>query len=189
MRIISGKFKGTKLFIPISKKTRPLKDLVKESIFNTLLHYNKFPIKLENANVLDLYSGSGSFGLECLSRYANKVIFVENNKDALKILKKNIYKLNIENKTFIINKSVQKYLSNKSSFNESVNIIFCDPPYKELSIFDLVNNIFKANILEKNGIIIIHRSKKTEDNYPKNFKVLSIKKYGISKIIFGNLIS
>ena len=80
-------------------------------------------------------------------------------------------------------------MSNKSGFNESVNIIFCDPPYKELSIFDLVNNIFKANILEKNGIIIIHRSKKTEDNYPKNFKVLSIKKYGISKIIFGNLIS
>jgi len=111
MRIISGKFKSTKLFIPLDKETRPLKDITKESIFNTLLHFKKFPFKFKNAKILDLYSGTGSFGLECLSRDANKVTFVENNKNALKILQKNIYKLNIEKKTSIIQCSVLNYLS------------------------------------------------------------------------------
>ena len=76
MRIISGKLKGKKIFIPKDKKTRPLKDLTKESIFNIINHSNKFEINLNDSNVLDLFSGVGSFGIECLSRGAKKVIFV-----------------------------------------------------------------------------------------------------------------
>ena len=68
MRIISGNSKGRKIFEPKDLSTRPLKDLTKESIFNILIHSNKFTVKLENSNVLDLFSGVGSFGLECLSR-------------------------------------------------------------------------------------------------------------------------
>ena len=68
MRIISGKLKGRKLFLPQDKTTRPLKDLVKVSIFNLLDHSNIIKKKLENSSVLDLFSGTGSFGLECLSR-------------------------------------------------------------------------------------------------------------------------
>ena len=78
MRIIAGNFKGKKILIPKDKKTRPLKDLTKESIFNIINHSNKFQVNLKNANVLDLFSGVGSFGIECLSRGANKVIFIEN---------------------------------------------------------------------------------------------------------------
>lgn len=187
MRIISGKFKSTKLFIPVDKETRPLKDIAKESIFNTLLHFRKFPFKLKNANILDLYSGTGSFGLECLSRDARKVTFVENNKNALKILQKNIYKLNVGKKTSVIEYSVQNYLSNINGFSYKVDLIFLDPPYKQKNIFELINNINKTNILRKNGIIIIHRNEKSKDNYPNNFKILDTRKYGISKIIFGNL--
>jgi len=188
MRIISGKFKNTKLFIPIGKETRPLKDIAKESIFNTLLHFKKLPFKFKSSKILDLYSGTGSFGLECLSRGANKVTFVESNKNALKILQKNIYKLNIEKKTCIIEYSVLDYLSNIENFNHRVDLIFLDPPYKEKNIFELTDRIIKANILKENGIVIIHRNKKSKDNYPNNFKILDIRKYGISKIIFGNLV-
>jgi len=188
MRIISGKFKSTKLFTPLDKETRPLKDIVKESIFNTLLHFKKFPFELKNTKILDLYSGTGSFGLECLSRDANKVTFVENNKNALKILQKNIYKLNVEKKTYVIENAVLNYLSYIGNFNDKVDLIFLDPPYKEKNIFELINNITKVNILKKNGIIVIHRNKKSKDNYPNNFKILDTKKYGISKIIFGNLV-
>ena len=117
MRIISGKFRNTKLFIPLSKETRPLKDITKESIFNTLIHFKKLPFKFKNAKILDLYSGTGSFGLECLSRDASKIIFVENNKNALKILQKNIYKLDIEKKTSVIEYSVLNYLSNIDNYN------------------------------------------------------------------------
>ena len=73
MRIIAGKLKGTILYLPKDKSTRPLKDLVRESIFNLLNHSNKISIKLQNSNILDLYAGTGSFGLECLSRQASSV--------------------------------------------------------------------------------------------------------------------
>ena len=78
MRIISGNSKGKKIFEPKDLGTRPLKDLTKESIFNIITHSNKFSIKLENSNVLDLFSGVGSFGLECLSRGSSSLTFVEN---------------------------------------------------------------------------------------------------------------
>ena len=75
MRIIAGTLKGRKLIEPIDIFTRPLKDLTKESIFNILEHSNLTPIKLKNSNVLDLFAGVGSFGIECISRGAKKVIF------------------------------------------------------------------------------------------------------------------
>ena len=86
MRIVSGKFKGSSLFLPKDKNTRPLKDMARESIFNLLLHSSKISFQLEDSNILDLYAGTGSFGLECLSRKAKKVCFVEQSKDAIKIL-------------------------------------------------------------------------------------------------------
>ena len=93
MRIISGKFKGKKLFLPKDKNTRPLKDLVKESIFNLLEHSAQIKKKIESASVLDLFSGSGSFGLECISRGSQEVYFFENYSIAIKILKKNVLSL------------------------------------------------------------------------------------------------
>ena len=102
MRIISGLFKGKKILSPINLQTRPLKDLVKESIFNLIQHSNKINIKILKSNILDLFSGSGSFGLECISRGANKVYFNENYIEAINILKKNLYSLECENKASII---------------------------------------------------------------------------------------
>ena len=90
MRIISGKLRGKKLFLPKDKNTRPLKDLVKLSIFNLIDHSKKINIKLEGSSILDLFSGSGSFGLECLSRGSKIIYFFENYIEAIKILKKNL---------------------------------------------------------------------------------------------------
>ena len=84
MRIVAGKLKGTILCLPKDKNTRPLKDLVRESIFNLLNHSNKISLKLEHSNILDLYAGTGSFGLECLSRHAGNVCFVEKKRMQLK---------------------------------------------------------------------------------------------------------
>ena len=92
MRIISGNLKGKKIILPKDSLTRPLKDMVKESIFNIIEHSKDIDFKIEGAVILDLFSGSGSFGLECLSRGAEKVIFNENYKHAIKILEENIKK-------------------------------------------------------------------------------------------------
>ena len=77
MRIISGKFKNKKLDFPKNFKTRPLKDNVRENVFNIFKHSNNINFKIQNAKVIDLYAGTGSFGLECISRNASEVLFVD----------------------------------------------------------------------------------------------------------------
>ena len=94
MRVISGSFKGKKILIPKDKNTRPLKDLTKESIFNIIKHSNKFTINFSNSFILDLFCGVGSFGIECLSRGVQEVIFIENYSKVLPLLKKNLVSLN-----------------------------------------------------------------------------------------------
>ena len=79
MRIIGGRFKGKKINFIRSSFTRPLKDSVKENIFNVLTHSSKIDAPIKGSKVLDLYSGVGSFGLECISRGSEKVSFVEKN--------------------------------------------------------------------------------------------------------------
>ena len=123
MRIISGLFKGKKLIEPKDLKTRPLKDLTKESIFNIIQHSNKFKIFLNKANILDIFSGVGSFGIECLSRGAKKVIFIENYKDVLSILKTNLENLKTINNYGIIEKNAYE-ISTFNIINEKFDIIF-----------------------------------------------------------------
>jgi 16S rRNA (guanine966-N2)-methyltransferase len=185
MRIISGKSKGKKILEPKDINTRPLKDLTKESIFNILIHSNKFNVKLENSNVLDLFAGVGSFGLECLSRGSSKVTFAENYNNALVILKKNISNLNYQDNVLIIENNILEDLNFKN-FDDKFDIIFIDPPYKETKLPILLVDIINSNILKKNGIIIVHRHKKEEDKLPEKFNILEKKSYGISKIIFGS---
>ena len=93
----------------------------------------------------------------------------------------------MKKKPQLIECSVLDYLFNINNINYRVDLIFLDPPYKERNIFELINSIIKASILRKNGIVVIHRNKKSKDNYPNNFKILDIRKYGTSKIIYGNL--
>ena len=81
MRIIGGKFRNKKLYFPKNLKTRPLKDSVRENIFNILRHSNDVDIDIKNSEVLDLYAGTGSFGLECVSRESSRVVFIENDLD------------------------------------------------------------------------------------------------------------
>ena len=149
MRIISGKFKGKKLFLPDDKVTRPLKDIVKESIFNLIQHSKKIETNIENSFVLDLFSGSGSFGIECLSRGAKKIIFLENYSKAIKILNKNLSLLKNANNFEIYEKNFFNFFSTKRVLNLKFDIIFIDPPYKELKINQIIETI-----LEKKSLMI-----------------------------------
>ena len=187
MRIIAGNFRGKRILQPKDRSTRPLKDLTKESIFNIIQHSNKFSLKMENSKILDLFSGVGSFGLECLSRGASFVTFAENYKDTLSILKKNIISLNYSKKSLIIEKNIFNQI-NFNNFESKFDIIFMDPPYKEKKLSELIDKIIETKILSEDGIIIIHRHKKDEDKFSKKFNIIENKTYGISKIIFGNLL-
>ena len=184
MRIISGNFKGRKILTPNDIKTRPLKDLTKESIFNILKHSNKFNVEIKNSVVLDLFAGVGSFGIECLSNEAKYVTFVENYNGVLPILKKNLSNLKLDKKYEIIEQNIFTGLKLAKS---NYDIIFLDPPYKDKNISELIDKIFEINLLSKSGIMITHRNKNVKDKYSKNFRILEEKTYGISKISIDNL--
>ena len=185
MRIISGLNKGKKLIMPNNKTTRPLKDMAKESIFNILTHSKFINFHLKDSKVLDLFSGIGSFGLECLSRGSKFVFFLENYPQVLEILKNNISNLNYENKSKVLDIDAFKIDNNTFKEDQKFQIIFCDPPYKEKKIKLLIENLITLNILEKNGVIIIHRKKGELDTYPNKFKVIETKNYGLSTFVFG----
>jgi len=188
MRIIGGTFKGIKILEAFDKNTRPLKDLVKESILNILEHSKECKINLNNSLVLDLFAGTGSFGLECISRGSAKVYFVENYQQSIEILDKNIKKLKCKKKTRIFSEDVFNFLMSKKLSNEKMDLIFLDPPYKEENVKIILESITKFKLLKDSGLIVLHRHKKTKDNIAKNFTIQRSVKYGISKIIFLKLI-
>jgi len=183
MRIIAGTFRGKKILEPKDTLTRPLKDLTKESIFNILNHSNKFEINLKNSNILDLFSGVGSFGIECLSRGAKQVVFAEKYNVVLPILKKNLQSLKLIENFEIIEKDIYD-INFFKSLNIKFDVIFMDPPYKDKNLDLLLNNIKNENVLNEKGVLVVHRHKNEKDLIPGKLKIIEEKKYGLSKIIF-----
>ena len=183
MRIIGGNFRGKKILEPKDKETRPLKDLTKESIFNILKHSNYINVKIEGANILDLYSGIGSFGIECISRGAKKITFIEKDFNCFNTLEANINRLSISDQVIAYNNKIEDVeLENNLS---RYRIFFFDPPYADKEFIKILDLIKKKKIFERNHIVIIHREKNSNDFLENLIKIKIIKKYGRSKIIFG----
>ena len=186
MRIIGGKFRKKSLEFPKNLKTRPLKDNVRENIFNILNHSKNVGFEIENSIVLDLYAGTGSFGLECLSRYASKVVFVENELNALKCLKNNINNLDLKNKTKIEAVNAELFKLNKN-INKKFDLVFLDPPYNNRTFTKLLIEMKKKIILNEKNIIIIHREINSKDNLEKYINIIENRIYGRSEIFFGRV--
>ncbi len=181
MRIIGGRLKGRIIHFLKTKNTRPLKDSIKENIFNILSHSNEINVELKNAFILDIYSGVGSFGLECLSRGAKMVTFVEIDIEASKILKENLLKLSIYNEGEIIKNRIE----NIKNWKRKYNIFFLDPPFKDFKFIDNLKQLKNQKIYKKNHLIIIHRERNSKDNFEDLLKIFNVKIYGRSKIIFA----
>ena len=186
MRIISGNYKNKKLYFPKNSKTRPLKDSVKENIFNILNHSTKIKIRIKNSSILDLYSGSGSFGLECISRQAAKVFFVEKDLEALESLENNIKNMNAEKTSILYSEDVQDFLKNIDSElkKEKLDIIFIDPPYKNKDFLDILKKTKIEAILNDKYILILHREKESEPNIEEYLNIIEKRIYGRSEIFF-----
>ncbi len=184
MRIISGIAKGKKILTPLNKKTRPLKDMVRESIFNILNHSDLLSTKIDECVVLDLFSGVGSFGLEAISRGAKKVIFFEEYQPAIKLLNKNLINLSF-NKKATVNTSNIYYNNSLKKLKYKFNLVFIDPPFKDQNLNVLLTTLANSKIINLKTLIVIHRHKKTIDIFNQKFKVCRQEIYGSSKIIFG----
>lgn len=186
MRIISGKLKGRLLNFLKNSNTRPLKDSVRENIFNILNHSSIFKTQIEKSYVLDLYSGIGSFGIECISRGAEKVTFIEQNFDAINTLKENLRNLSIFEKSIIYEDKIENVLSKLT--NMKFNFFFLDPPFSDEKYFHNLELIKKNKLYDKNHLVIIHRERHKIDESIKILKILDNKYYGRSRIIFGTFV-
>ena len=186
MRIIGGKLKGKSIAFVKSNITRPLKDSVKESIFNVIAHSNFLNTKVEKSNILDLYSGIGSFGLESLSRGAHSVTFVEKDLVATKILKNNLITLSVEKNADVVIDKIENFL--KRILLQKYDLIFLDPPFAEDTFLKELKLIKDKKIYKKNHTIVIHRERKNNEDFKDILNPLVIKNYGRSKIIFGKFL-
>lgn len=174
MRIISGKYKGKKVDGYTIDGTRPTMDRVKESMVAMIQDY------LPGSICLDLFTGSGSIGLEFLSNRAKKCYFVDNNSRVIETLNKNVKNLKIEEEYELLKGDFQNILE-KFKFNGvSFDIIFLDPPYKMNYITPSIKLIDQYNLLNDDGIIVCEYEDELIDNM--NYKIIKEKKYG-SKII------
>ena len=179
MRIISGKFKGKKLFSPNNNLIRPTSDRAKEMIFNTLNSYflNK-NINFENLIVLDCFCGSGAIGLEFLSRGSKEVIFVDNSLESINLTKKNFSSLNSSQSVTFLNIDYKEIRLSKSK----INFFYLDPPYKKINIKDILFSFSITKILEKNVLGIIELPIDYESDNLEGYEVWLKKK--ISRSLF-----
>lgn len=181
MRIISGSMRGTKLFTLDGLNTRPTLDRVKEPLFS-ILNFD-----LEDAEVLDLFAGSGALGLESLSRGAKHVVLCDNSYEAIRVIKQNVEKTKTEERTLVIHKNFQKALEEISSKNMKFDIIFLDPPYKFDYAERATQMIVDMDLLKENGIIVIETD--TKEKVVQNLQNIDInmydeRKYGRVTLIF-----
>ena len=186
MRIISGKFKGKPVLFVKKDTTRPLKDSVKESIFNIITHSNLINVNLEKSTILDLYSGTGSFGLESLSRGSKKITFVEKDVTLVEILNKNLVALSAKEKATIFLGEVSNFLKKKQI--EKFDILFLDPPFISENLIKDLKLIRQRKIFNKNHVLIIHRERKSNDNINEIINTIIVKTYGRSRIVFAKFL-
>lgn len=176
MRIIAGQYRGRPIKIPKSKLVRPTTDRTKESLFNYL--NNK--IDFDGINVCDIYAGSGSLGLEALSRGAEEVHFVEKNFNVSKMLKQNIDSLNAGSFCKIYKMEAVKF--SRMTEHALYDLILADPPFFKDDIHEAVINLLENKFLNKDGILVIERSVQTENKDVEAFGIEPSRKIGDSLI-------
>ena len=187
LNIIGGCKKKAKLNVPIIN-VRPTSSKKREAIFSIIESKNLKINKniYSNGYFLDLFAGSGSLGLEAISRGAKYCYFYETAKEVIKTLESNCLKICKYNNYKIIKKDVTK------SFFEEVDnplaVIFIDPPYTLAPFKNILHNLLKASLILKHTIIIIESEKKTKINFPYLMKIIDERYYGKTKITFLCLI-
>lgn len=179
MRVISGRKKGYGLKAPKGRQTRPTEDRIKESLFNILMDIH------DESIVLDLFAGSGSIGIEFLSRGAKKSFFVDRSYDSIKCIKENLQHTDLSDIAEVFKTDAIKSIMLFADKDIKFDYIFADPPYGQDLIIKTIKKISKENILKENGLLILEHEK----NLVLEDKIDSLKKtdcreYGSKNLTF-----
>lgn len=180
MRIISGTFRGTKLYtLDGDEVTRPTLDRIKEPLFNIL------QFEFEDAVCLDVFAGCGALGLEAISRGASKSYFCEINRKAQEIIEKNIEKTRAQDKAVLIKKDFEHALDEIKT--KKIDIVFLDPPYKTDLIYKSLKKLLELKLLNNDATIVAEtdepeRVLKEIENL--NVRITDTRKYGRVTLMF-----
>ena len=183
LRIIAGNFKGRKLRAVRGTKTRPTANRTREAIFNILAY------QIPGCRVLDLFAGTGAFGIEALSRKADAAVFIESDKDAVAVLQSNIKSLGLEGQTRIIRWDLIKNLNCLNSLSHPLDLVFMDPPYLKNMIAPTLRNLHLSQSLVHGARIIVEHSRREPvlvGQLP--FEITDQRKYGKTLVTFLNYV-
>lgn len=174
MRIIAGQFRGRTLATVRDLTIRPTTDRAKQTIFDILSNR----IEFEGIRVLDLFAGSGSLGLEALSRGAQEIVFVEKSRGSIKVLESNISTLKCEQQCTVYPADVFWYLKHT---RQAFDLVFVDPPYKLEEIGTLPSAIYRSSVVNEGSYVVMEHSKESAIE-------LSESNYEITRKAFGQTI-
>lgn len=175
MRVISGSARGKKLYTFSGTEVRPTLDRVKESIFNMI------SFTLSDTSVLDLFCGSGSLGIEALSRGAEHAVFVDNRRESLNLAEKNLKITRLDNRAALILSDSIDFLNTTS---RKFDTIFLDPPYESGLYTQVLKKISARGLLNPNGQIVVECDKlKTPEFAADGFHIYRDKAYGRVRIL------
>ncbi len=176
MRIISGQQKGHRISSGKSARIRPTSDRVRESIFNVLRE------EVAAKEILDLFAGAGGLGLEALSRGARSVTFVDASSQSVNLLRKNLEKLKVKDRSSVIRQDGLKALH---KLRQSFDVVFADPPYGKGFVQRVVDSVAQSGVLRHGGILVLEHHKKETFSCPEDqFSLVKQKRFGDTVISF-----
>ncbi len=177
MRIIGGEHRGRKIIRPEAEATRPTKDRIRESVFNIVSE------RLPDSDILDIFAGSGAYGLEALSRGAKRAVFVDNSKYCASIIKNNINTLNVKYRSKVIISDAFETIEQLYNKKEKFDLLFADPPYNTGLAKKTLIKVNQYDILNEFGLLIIeHHVEEVLPQTGKNVTILKKKTYGDTNI-------
>lgn len=180
MRVIAGTARGRVLFAPKGIGTRPIPSMIKEALFNI------WQDQINDSRFLDLFAGSGSMGIEALSRGAKEVVFVEKNRNAVSVIRKNLAACQFQNRWSVYQDDVFKRLEILGADGQKFDIVYLDPPFTIEGIFlPAMNALSDASILSDEGVAAIRTRREMElPDMIGSLKKFRLRSYGISSIHF-----
>ena len=182
MRIISGELKGKILISPDNDMIRPTSDRGKEVIFDTLSSIlYKQDKEYKEIDILDIFCGTGSLGIEAISRGGKNISFIDNSEKAINLTRMNCEKLNIKN----VNLLNYNFFDINLSIIKQADVIFLDPPYKIYDPSEILRMLLSKNLLKMNGILIFETSVKNKVQDFKELRLLKKRKFLSLHIIFS----
>jgi 16S rRNA (guanine966-N2)-methyltransferase len=179
MRIIGGEARGRLIRLPKGYRIRPTADRIKESLFAILY-------RVEGASFLDMFAGSGTVGLEALSRGARYAVFVEKEPRLVDSIRSNLRMLGSENRAEVINADAERAVRGLGKRTERFDILFADPPYEEGFVAEVVKWLGGGNLLAPKGIVVLQHSAREalEGLCAQSLEVADQRRYGDTMLSF-----